>query len=442
MHPNAGPNGSGNNHPLHNETEVLLFPVGGDPDRKIIAGSLYNSKFPDIVNNQNSTQSIMRTAGGNQIVQEDTDGAQYMSMYSPRYKSHITMGEFHKVNPEMGTGITAGTQQSISLTAGRSINIAAGMACFGDGASQATSTIAAVQTGAMAIASVCAFGSALAAEKLALGTIKLTMGLAAEVAGLAGGLGGAVNHTNAYITSPTKVGIAAGGDVLVASLLSLDMAALGVANMISGAGTFVGSAGSVTIVAAAKDAELISIDKDVKIKAKRVGNVEIEAKKNVTAKAETEDIVLTAEKRDIKASAKVNIDITSGEKYHLGVGSEKDGKANCDVVLKNTGKMTTYAKNLISFESDDKIQSSAKNSTLMKVGDWQIEINKQSVEIGKKGGNPLFRVNDNQIDMFFKNNKQVVIGNSSITLHNNGAKMVMKNSGEITLNGDNLVVKK
>jgi uncharacterized protein (DUF2345 family) len=437
MHPNAGPNGSGNNHPLHNETEVLLFPVGGDPDRKIIAGSLYNSKFPDIVNNANSSQSIMRTAGGNQIVQEDTDGAQYMSLYSPKYKSHVTMGEFHSVNPDMGAGITLGTEESISLTAGKSVNIASGMAVFGDGASQATGLISTVQSIIGVAGSVCAAASGLAAASVAGGVAKSIPSLVADVAGMAAGIAGSVGHTNTYISSPTKVAILGGGDVLLGANASIDMCALGVTNVLSGLETLVGSAVSVSIVAGAKDVEMLSILGDVKIAAQRVGNVEMEAKQKVTIKADKNEMLLKTETESITLHAKKNL-------FFEAVDENATLTAMKDVLVTSTDskKIQLVSGNGVFTMTDEKLESKVE-------GEWYLTLDKGKGIILAKGspdGYPQVILNDKLAAVSWDKNNRFRVNSKNTLMKASGSSVnvakskILITSSKVEINGDSLTV--
>lgn len=77
--PHAGPN-YGMHFPLHKDAEVLLTFIDGDPDRPIIAAAVPNPESVSPVSNANQTQSVIRTGGQNEIVIEDTEDGQKVTI--------------------------------------------------------------------------------------------------------------------------------------------------------------------------------------------------------------------------------------------------------------------------------------------------------------------------------------------------------------------------
>jgi len=77
--PHAGPN-YGIHFPLHKDAEVLLTFVDGDPDRPIIAAAVPNPETTSPVGAANQTQSVIRTGGQNEIVIEDTEGGEKVTI--------------------------------------------------------------------------------------------------------------------------------------------------------------------------------------------------------------------------------------------------------------------------------------------------------------------------------------------------------------------------
>jgi type VI secretion system secreted protein VgrG len=73
--PYAGP-GYGMHFPLHKGAEVLLSFIDGNPDKPIISGTVPNPANASPVTNSNQTQSVIRTAGDNEVIIEDVDGGQ------------------------------------------------------------------------------------------------------------------------------------------------------------------------------------------------------------------------------------------------------------------------------------------------------------------------------------------------------------------------------
>ncbi len=74
--------------PLHKSAEVLLMHVNGDPDRPIIAGSVPNPDVPSVVTGANQTQSVIRTAGQNELRFEDLKGSE--QIYLRATKDRLT----------------------------------------------------------------------------------------------------------------------------------------------------------------------------------------------------------------------------------------------------------------------------------------------------------------------------------------------------------------
>ncbi|MCW5211105.1 hypothetical protein VU03_05245 [Desulfobulbus sp. N3] len=72
--------------------------VDGDPDRPIIAGTVPNPETGSPVTGANQSQSMIRTAGGNQIRIEDNDGGQQIHMSSPTSNSIISLGDVNEGN--------------------------------------------------------------------------------------------------------------------------------------------------------------------------------------------------------------------------------------------------------------------------------------------------------------------------------------------------------
>jgi len=77
--------------PLHKGTEVLVAFKGGDPDQPIITGAVPNVNMPSPVNENNVTQNVIQTHGGNRIEMEDTPGKAYIKMAVHDNLSSITI---------------------------------------------------------------------------------------------------------------------------------------------------------------------------------------------------------------------------------------------------------------------------------------------------------------------------------------------------------------
>jgi type VI secretion system secreted protein VgrG len=91
VQPHAG-EPEGFHFPLRKGTEVLLGFVEGDPDRPEIVGVVPNPDTPSPVTRSNATQNVIMTGGRNRVEIEDTDGSQYVQVYSPPQNSSLHLG--------------------------------------------------------------------------------------------------------------------------------------------------------------------------------------------------------------------------------------------------------------------------------------------------------------------------------------------------------------
>jgi type VI secretion system secreted protein VgrG len=94
--PYAGVDDTGSNHgmhfPLHKGTEVLLSFHNGNPDKPVIIGAVTNSQTPNVVTDENQTQSVIQTAGGNSMEFHDQEGQVGMHFHSPTADTYFSMG--------------------------------------------------------------------------------------------------------------------------------------------------------------------------------------------------------------------------------------------------------------------------------------------------------------------------------------------------------------
>jgi type VI secretion system secreted protein VgrG len=102
--PYAG-DGYGMHFPLHKGTEVLLSFHNGNPDDPVITGAVHNSINANVVTNENQTQSVIQTAGGNSLEFHDLDGKQGIHLFSPAGDTHISIG----ARPPQPQGVGAGS---------------------------------------------------------------------------------------------------------------------------------------------------------------------------------------------------------------------------------------------------------------------------------------------------------------------------------------------
>jgi len=106
MQPSGGV-GSGMHFPLLKGTRVLLSFIGGDPDRPVISGTIGDlGEQSSIVNNENQTNSMIKTHTGNKIEIEDKEGTQRIKLETPHQNTYFHLGA---PNHE-GSGITSATE--------------------------------------------------------------------------------------------------------------------------------------------------------------------------------------------------------------------------------------------------------------------------------------------------------------------------------------------
>jgi type VI secretion system secreted protein VgrG len=80
-------------------TEVAVVFTDGDPDRPIIIGAMHDSEHQDLVNNENNTRNILRTASRNEMRMEDREGSEHIHLTTPHQTSELNLG--HMVNDQL-----------------------------------------------------------------------------------------------------------------------------------------------------------------------------------------------------------------------------------------------------------------------------------------------------------------------------------------------------
>lgn len=82
--PTARNDRSGMHAPLHVKTEVVLAHLDGDPDRPIIAGAVPHALTRSPSDQENAPHTVLRTVGANEIVLDDTKGAERLRLVAER----------------------------------------------------------------------------------------------------------------------------------------------------------------------------------------------------------------------------------------------------------------------------------------------------------------------------------------------------------------------
>ncbi len=89
--PYCGPD-EGLHFPLRKGAEVIITFMDGDPDRPIIAGAVPGAEGQSVINHENSSKNLIRSAGGNVMHFEDMRGKQRVLMSSPTSNSWVRVG--------------------------------------------------------------------------------------------------------------------------------------------------------------------------------------------------------------------------------------------------------------------------------------------------------------------------------------------------------------
>ncbi|QFY41695.1 type VI secretion system tip protein VgrG [Candidatus Methylospira mobilis] len=103
-----GGSGHGMHFPLHKGAEVLLSFRNGNPDKPVIIGAVTNSITPNMVTNENQTQSVIHTAGGNSLEFHDEEGQQGIHFYSPTADTHFQIGAYESTPKSAGAAASDG----------------------------------------------------------------------------------------------------------------------------------------------------------------------------------------------------------------------------------------------------------------------------------------------------------------------------------------------
>ncbi len=87
--------GHGMNFPLTSGTEVIVCGENGDLDRPIILGAMYNHSAPSPVTAVNSSQNLIRTRSGNQLLMDDGTETIELANISSVNKLSLNAGASH-----------------------------------------------------------------------------------------------------------------------------------------------------------------------------------------------------------------------------------------------------------------------------------------------------------------------------------------------------------
>ena len=123
MQPYAGAN-YGMHFPLHKGVEVLLSFVDGDPDRPIINGAVPNPETMSPVTGQNQAQSMIRSAGGNELHFDDTKDSENMYMHGTK-DANTVIGNDRNESVGNNEGISIGANKNENIGADSDLTVGA-----------------------------------------------------------------------------------------------------------------------------------------------------------------------------------------------------------------------------------------------------------------------------------------------------------------------------
>lgn len=126
--------GIGVHLPSHEKTEMLIGHLLGNPDHPIGLATVPNGETISPVKSANCQQSMVRTAGKNEIIMDDTEGKIRFSMITPYNQSHsskgnetVAVGGDRSITVKKDDSGTVDTDQKITIAGNETITIGADM---------------------------------------------------------------------------------------------------------------------------------------------------------------------------------------------------------------------------------------------------------------------------------------------------------------------------
>lgn len=387
--PYSGP-GYGHHFPLHKGVEVLLTHQDGDPDRPIVAGSVPNPETKSPVTGPNLTQSIMRTAAGNEFIIEDQAGSERIMLHSPFDNSYLYIG-----SPNSTSGIRATTDGHGVIHAKRGIYFNAWPTSYWE-----TGNASRILNGAIAAA-----GSIGAAAAAAGGGGLAFLGAVASAAGAVAN----VAAPGIVLASPAGISAMTPSTFTAAGLAGVGLLTPAMANVVGVSAAALMSGGGVHIYTIAGGIRIVASFGDIKINARAADIVGI-AKKN---------ILLTAQTKDIKGTAKESI-ILDAETKNVHIGAKNHIEA-----VSAEGEINLHAQKLdIGLKAKQNIELAAEDENVSIKGKKRVVLIAESEDV---------QIAANSTNVGLKAAKEIILecGASKITLRENG---------QINISGKNIII--
>ncbi|TKI02360.1 type VI secretion system Vgr family protein [Martelella alba] len=112
--------------PLIDGTEVGVAFHWGDPDHPYIANTFHDAAHPDIVNRDNRSQNILRTAGDNELRMEDLRDKEHIALTTPYAASQLNQGHVtDQHGKQRGSGFELRTDEYGVIRAAKGLFITA-----------------------------------------------------------------------------------------------------------------------------------------------------------------------------------------------------------------------------------------------------------------------------------------------------------------------------
>lgn len=108
--------------PAHENCEMIIAHVNGDPDKPIGLGTVPNTNTTSPVKSNNKNQSAIITAGGNKIVLDDINGSQQFNLHTP-FDQSFSSGHNENIKIKADRFITVSNSESKSIKSNQDASV-------------------------------------------------------------------------------------------------------------------------------------------------------------------------------------------------------------------------------------------------------------------------------------------------------------------------------
>jgi type VI secretion system secreted protein VgrG len=295
----------GHHFPLIDGAEVAIVFTQGDPDRPVIIGAMHDSVHPDLVNNQNHTRNLIRTAARNEMRMEDKDGAEHIHLTTPFQTSELNLGHMVDAQREArGRGAELRSDGPVAVRGAKGVLVSAEGQPSGAGPHLAMqdgdATLAQAQEILRALNDTASAAQALQAEveqQRALIEQKLSQ----------------LQKPVIVATAPEGIGIASGQHVQVAARKHMFVTA--------GAGLDIGVMKRIT-VAAGEAISLLAVKLGLRLFAVK-GKVQIQAQSDGMELMSLRDMVVSSSDGEVMVTGRKGVTIGDGSGAYIKLSGGK-----------------------------------------------------------------------------------------------------------------------